>query len=271
MEKYLKKKLPQLNSIDEQKVDESEQNIEAPKCLTPNFKIKDYSYLQSDLPPWESLYRQFRETGEARLSKTPFVDFSVKEFNTEKLTSIVDIVKYKFRSLRKLGPQCNMWIFYEASRGLIRSDKNKRVWVSNLFRKNNTKLWTPSQRLNLRKRLNSFNYWTACLNESVSFKLISDITLRCNQIYSELLMYLSARRQTMAVKHKLENLRELPEFVDFQTYRTRDHKHYKYCFAPTPQGGNNDAIKAARPLPVKLHSVHGLMMQYHNWLGKLKA
>ena len=238
-------------------------------------RVIRYTYLDPNIQPWESLYRQYRETrASSNVGGTlwggPTLNYEKREFNVERLPSVSKVVQKKFRGTRKLGPTCYQWIFYEATQGLVRSDKNKQVWVSSLFRKKGTEPWTPSQRLYLRKRLNLAEYWTLEDREG-GFNLIEEVTRRCNEIHSELLMHLATRRQTRTVKQRLLNIRELPDFVNFQTYRKPEHSRYRWEFSPIPQGGNNDCLQAERPVKVKVNSVHSLMSQYHNWLGKVRT
>ena len=252
--------------VDEVLVDEVSTQVK--ESLNP--KVTRFTYLDPDLPPWESLYRQGRETRVCGLTEPFNVGYEKREFDVERLPSVSKVVEKQFRGTRKLGSTCYQWIFYEATQGLIRSDKNKQVWVSSLFRKKGAKPWTQSQRIHLRKRLNKLEYWTVEDREG-GFNLIEEVTRRCNEIHSELLMHLATRRQTRTVKQRLLNIRELPDFVNFQTYRKTEHSRYRWEFAPTPQGGNNDCLQAERPVKVKVNSVHALMLHYHNWLGKFRV
>ena len=222
------------------------------------------TYLESDLTPWESLYRESIEKHEKKLSVQEGIDWEFKPFDIDELLNPIDTVSKYFDGARKLGPHCYMWIFYEATRGLIRSDKNKRVFVATAAKRTGRRSWTPSQTAHLRKRL--VQCWDKIDHES-GHKVISEITQKCNDIQRQLIINLMDRQQTRSTKQKLMNIREMPDFVEFQTYRRNEHKYYKYEYAPIPQGGSNTALPPSAPLRIKIQSVHGLMLQYHDWLG----
>ena len=218
-----------------------------------------YTFGQSDLTPWESHVRMFREKGHKRI---PF-DLEM-ETSVESLPELNTIVK-RFRDLRRLGPNAHMWMFHEVTGGRLRSDKNKRVWISKI-RAHDAH---PCQLMDVLQRTAHIGNWEI-LDGDLGFEVIREITDRCNRLRSMLVLMLNERKQTTAVKQRLLNLREMPEFVEFQSHRRFEHKSVQYEFAPRPQGGNKDPEPPAKPLKTRMYSVHGLMQQYHTWLTSLK-
>ena len=121
-----------------------------------------------------------------------------------------------------LGMHVDQFIVWAVTRGKYRSDSNKKVWVHQgthqdilKFKHGDPELWLKVQ-------------------EDHGFHIIKEITKTCNLLYDMILQKLTRHNSTSKFHACcLENLRNLPEFVQFQSYRKPAHGTDRAATDPT--------------------------------------
>jgi hypothetical protein len=158
-----------------------------------------------------------------------------------------------------LGMAVDQFIIWAVTRGKYRSDSKKRVWVHQGTHRDVIKFKHGDGALWLK------------MTENDGFHIIKAITKNCNLLYEEVLQRLTRYdSNTSGHNCRLENLRNLPEFVQFQSHRKMQHKECKWHYQPRPQGGNKADFPAAKSIRHRKHSVHRALLKYHFWLEPLK-
>ena len=231
-----------------------------------------YSFA-SKKAPWDYMSTYFIEGKEERLPLDSLKECEPGIFGRFP----ADIVAKSFKGINAHhGPNAWRWIIQEVTRGCVRSNKNKVVWV---FNRAPSRPMTQSQFLDLIKRMNNYTNWVR-LDQNAGFELIESITRCCNEVKDKLLCELSNRRVphpkrnelylTQAMQVRITNLAKLPEFVTFQKRRDYMHKQNAYHYTELARGGNQGKHKVVDPMPNPMSSVHQYLYEYHSYLGSFK-
>ena len=229
--------------------------------------------------PWEMFeklakYHLFEKHGVCsyKAQQGPFV--SNRNYNTTEERLAQPITNFEERPMAEmlqpfflskqpvyvqLGMHVDQFIVWAVTCGKYRSDSKKRIWVHQgthndilKYKHGDSALWHK-------------------VSEDHGFHIIKKITETCNLLYDMILQKLT-RHDSKSKCHAccLENLRNLPEFVQFQSYRKPAHKEFKWHFQPRGQGGNKPDLKPAKSVRKKKHSIHRALLKYHFWLEPLK-
>ena len=215
--------------------------------------------------PWEYLEQQRKHTMFKAGDCTLFTDVVTHERDRIELTTfeprtmkrmLADFFSDKgipkfFRTAR----YADRWIVWAVTEGRFRSNREKQVFVYQGRDADIIQLKHYSQ-----------NMWTK-VPECEGFQIIAAITDRCNMLYDEILRAMGRHGcRSKGLKNNLENFMYMGEFVQFQTHRGPKHKMRRWSYQPMGRGGNQKDIPRAKSIPHPQHSVHRLLMQYHEWL-----
>ena len=167
--------------------------------------------------------------------------------------------------LSKFGKNVHLWILYFVTRGRIRADKNKNVYVFH---------GTPASEedtvwLRTIMENNSNKFWVKC---SDPFQILEDTTDRCNQLYEDILhKYENGAYCTKGDRFRCNqvNLRRLPEFVAYQSHRSHQHKNNVWSFIGVKLGGNQGRAETPKSVPHRIQSVHWYLQKYHKFLAPI--
>jgi hypothetical protein len=104
--------------------------------------------------------------------------------------------------------------------------------------------------------------------------VIAEVTDACNELYTALLRKLNNfpnPKKYRGRKQKIDNFKNMPEFVQFQSHRGHAHKKQqsKWQRIGDTLGGNKGYKKPEAPEPNGKHSVHRMLMDYSSWLPDL--
>lgn len=158
----------------------------------------------------------------------------------------------------RLGQSVDRWLVWAVTQGRYRMDAVKNLYA---FKGRDHSI------LHL---ANSKGFWDTVHPAWENFPILRDITAACNSLCDELLRRVQRCGSTTAMcKNTRENLINLPELVMFQSYRTHDHKHFRWHYQP---GATQGAVTpdAAKPMRLPKHSVHHILKEYHAWLPAIK-
>ena len=157
--------------------------------------------------------------------------------------------------LYRLGQSADLWIFWSVTQGMYRMNHNKQMFV---FQGQSPDI--------LRLKHGSENFWLQ-VSEHTGFQIVHQITDTCNLLYSQILQkFVRLPGSNMFRKNSLINYRKIAEFVQFQTYRSAEHKQRRWSYLEKSRGGNMPKLKAQPSIPHPQHSVHRILTDYHMWL-----
>ena len=161
--------------------------------------------------------------------------------------------------LYRLGKFADLWIFWSVTQGMYRMNRLKQMFV---FQGESPDI--------LRLKHGSENYWYH-VSEHRGFQICHEITDTCNLLHSQILQkFVRCNNRTMYRKNSLVNFRKIAEFVQFQTYRSNEHKQRRWTYQGRKRGGNQPTLKAAPSIPHPQHSVHRILTDYHMWLPTVR-
>ena len=163
--------------------------------------------------------------------------------------------KTKWDRFRK---DADRWILWAVTEGRLRMNRNKQLFI---FTGDNPEI--------LKLKFGSRDLWKEAPE---MWTVIADVTAACNQLYGALERKLTNIKTRLA-QQKVDNFKDMPEFVDFQSHRNGAHKKQqcRWSFIGVKKGGNQGCEKPAKPDPNPKHSVHRLICDYHAWLPELRA
>ena len=161
--------------------------------------------------------------------------------------------------LYRLGQSADMWIFWSVTQGMYRMNRLKQMFV---FQGQSPDI--------LRLKHGSENFWYQ-VPEHRGFQICHHITDTCNLLYSQILQkFVRCNNRNTYRKNSLINFRKIAEFVQFQTYRSCEHKQRRWTYQGRTRGGNMSTLKASPSIPHPQHSVHRILTDYHMWLPTVR-
>ena len=168
--------------------------------------------------------------------------------------------------LSKFGPNVHLWILHYVTKGRVRSDKNKSVYVFHGRPKNpEDTVWIKTIIEN-----NHSGFWK---KHEDPFKILEQINDECNLLYEDLLKKYSnccEGKQGDIFRNHLINLRRLPEFAAYQSHRSHAHKQNVWSYLGEKQGGNKDRCDPQKSIPHRIQSVHWYLVKFHKFLGPIQ-
>ena len=164
-------------------------------------------------------------------------------------------------NLYRLKHHADRWILWSVTEGRIRMSRTKQLWIFQ---------GTSADILKLKF---GENHWElVCSDET--FSILAEITEVCNQLYSEIERKLVNYKSKCngSVRNIQLNFSNMPEMVQFQSYRTYAHKkqNSRWQYQPLKKGGNEGLEKANKSTPNPKHSVHRILSDYHLWLPTVR-
>ena len=158
----------------------------------------------------------------------------------------------------RLMKDADRWILWAVTEGRLRMNRNKQLF-----------LFTGGNPGILKLKFGSQDSWQPVPE---MWTVMADITAACNELYGKLERKLT-NIKTRFARQKVDNFKDMPEFVDFQSHRGHAHKKQqsRWSFIGKKIGGNRGCEKPAKPDPNPKHSIHRLLCDYHSWLPELRA
>ena len=172
-----------------------------------------------------------------------------------------DMVKDFFDEHRvlHLGKNAHYWILWSVTQGNWRMNKKRTMFR---FMGDDPTIL----------KLRAFgDHWDAVESGKLGFcpNLVA-ITDTCNFLYGALLeKFNRLDKPGKAFQTRLENFRELPEFVPVQRNRDVCHKKHRWKHGQKSPGGEQPDLPAQPSVPHKINSVHFMLREYHEWLPKV--
>ena len=211
--------------------------------------------------PWSLLEQKKRR--ELWLQEIHVYDTECKveenpEFTIRKTPEMVaDFFDGKQTIWPRLCKNADRWILWAVTQGRLRMNRKKHMFM-----------FTGDKADILSLKFGSENCWQL-VNDG--WGVVADVTEACNELYAALDRKLTNPRRTRLVQQKIENFKNMPEFVQFQSHRGHAHKKQqaRYSFIGDKLGGNKGIKKPAAPEPNGKHSVHRMLMDYSSWLPDL--
>ena len=157
----------------------------------------------------------------------------------------------------RLIQNADRWILWSVTQGRLRMNRNKQMFM-----------FTGDQTDILRLKFGSENSWEQVYE---NWGVIADVTAACNELYAALERKIDSRAKTRSARQKVENFKNMPEFVQFQSHRSPYHKKQqsRWAFIGKKKGGNQGYEKPDKPEPNGKHSVHRMLVNYNSWLPDL--
>ena len=233
-----------------------------------------FDYMEYTAQPWvyferQKKYKLYRKgiSSYCKQAGSPFASTNNYDVTEERQPSVIafqprnvkDMLADFFVSgkpkLTFLGKHADQFIIWSVCQGRYRANSNKSVWV-----------YQGADGDILKLKHGESALWRK-VDETVGFGIIREIAEMCDRLYAEIL-HRFARYSSSSKYYKccLENYRNLPEFAQFQTHRTPDHKKMVWIHQGRSQGGKKKDMKPEKPIANKVQSIHRALLNYHTWL-----
>ena len=219
--------------------------------------------------PWDifSSYTRYRNAVAGKQHVTPRLNLAKKTLNDLAHNASDSFFNEdKPKLLPSMGMNIDYFIVWYATDGRFRCDHNKKMRVFKYERPDHISELLWSEVLRTAPRTD----WILCEDHEVHENLTA-ISDYCNEILCQVRRRLQQYGpKTNSGQVCLKNLNTHPEFVPYQSNRTRDHRYYKYHFMGKLQGGNNGRGKPADPVTIAKNSIHSILKEYNEWLPSMR-
>ena len=159
----------------------------------------------------------------------------------------------------RFSAHADIWIFWAVTQGRYRMNREKQMF---LFQGTNPGI--------LKLKFSSANDWTRMED---GFNILGEIIEACTHLFCIIERKLVKYNGTTQIyKSRLENFRNIPEIVQWQSWRRPEHKKQqsRWKYQAKKLGGNKGYAKEAKNIPNEKHSVHRIVQDYHLWLPTVR-